>query len=149
MSMSNKRYKNMKDIRELIEENKKDAVAIINKYGGRIDFVDVQHGAVDLDGSFDDDEDDWLGNIDEVNVPIVLMEFDGFPYKDVAVLSVKTNGSDIEVLAYVIDTEMVVGWKSVKKCYFYSENNVFMFIEEFVTEIFGGYKNNAYLCEVD
>jgi len=122
----------MKNIVELVKDNKEEAIDIINDKGGRIDFVDVRHGAVDLDGWFDDDEDDWFGDIDKVNVPIVLMRFDGFPYKEMAVLAVKTSDKGIEMLVYAIGMEEVIGWYSTDDCRFLSENYIFEFIKNFL-----------------
>ena len=115
----------MKNIVELVKDNKKEAIDIINCKGGRIDFVNIIHG------STDDSEDDWNGDIDEVNLPIVLMRFDGFPFMEMAVLAVKASDNGIEMLAYAIGMDEVVGWINIKECYFFTENYIYAYLANY------------------
>lgn len=116
----------MRSIVELVKDNKKEAIDIINGKGGRIDFVNVIHG------STDDSEDDWNGNIDNVCVPMVLASYDivrGF--MTFCVLAVKVVGDDIEMLVYNAAMDEVIGWKNIKGCYFFTENYIYAYLANY------------------
>ena len=116
----------MKNIVELVKDNKKEAMNIINGKGGRIDFVNIIHG------SADDSEDDWNGDIDEVCVPIVVADYEIVRgYMTFHVLAVKVNGSDIEMLAYDAVMDEVIGWRKVKECYFFTENYIYAYLANY------------------
>ena len=108
----------MKDITPIIEENCKEAIEIVKKNGGRIDFVE---GIVD---------DNWDDNPNMYNVPWVVVGYDE-GIIDTAVLAVRNNGVCLEFLAFDNVACECYGWIYSAECCSNSENEVYMFLEKY------------------
>ena len=70
----------MKQIFNIVNENRKEAIDLVKKNGGRIDFVE----GIIRNNPDDPDEDSWDGYIAEEEVPWVIMGLDSIV--DTAVL---------------------------------------------------------------
>ena len=120
----------MKSIAKLVNENRNEAYELIKQAGGRIDFVDDI-----IKGSTDDSEDDWNGNPSEYCLPWVVTGYDE-GLIDTAVLAVKLGEKEghIEFLAYDAEEWECYGWISYAECCSNTDNEVYMFIEEWIRD---------------
>ena len=120
----------MKSIAKLVNENRNEAYELIKQAGGRIDFVDDI-----IKGSTDDSEDDWNGCPSEYDLPWVVTGYDE-GLIDTVVLAVKLGEEegDIEFLAYDADEWQCNGWISYSDCCSNTDNEVYMFIEEWIRD---------------
>lgn len=120
----------MKSIAKLVNENRNEAYELIKQAGGRIDFVDDI-----IKGSTDDSEDDWNGNPSEHSLPWVVTGYDE-GLIDTAVLAVKLGEKEgqIEFLAYDVEEWECYGWISYAECCSNTDNEVYMFIEEWIRD---------------
>ena len=116
----------MHNLSVFVEENKKEAIEIVKAHNGRFDFIkDIIHNNPD-----DYEEDDFLGDIDNYDCPIVIMGGDNC-LDECKVLSVVYDESKNNLMAWVMDTdtsgEIINGWYY---CSFdsYSEDDVYQHI---------------------
>jgi len=124
----------MQDITKVINENRNEAYDLIKGLGGRIDFVEDI-----IKGTTDDSEDDWQGDPNEHSLPWVVVGYDE-GLIDTAVLAVKCGernelpNGDIEFLAFDVEAGECYGWISYATCCSNTENEVYMFIEEWIND---------------
>ena len=121
----------MQDISKVINENRQEAYDLIKQAGGRIDFVtDIIKNDPD-----DDSQDDWKGNPNEHSLPWVVTGYDE-GLIDTAVVAVKCGKKEgqIEFLAFDVESYECYGWVSYAECCSNTENEVYMFIDEFVNK---------------
>jgi len=108
------------------ENNKKEAIEILRKHGNRINFAHALE-----DGSLTEDNFDY-SDLDTVedDYPCVILDGGNGPY-DAYVLAVKVNTeNEIEIL--VLDPEEnYTEWVSVATCCSYSENDVYLTIDNY------------------
>lgn len=108
----------MINIIKFIIENRKEARKIVEKKGGRINFVELEN------------DEEWDGNPMEEVVPWVVVGYDeGFI--DTAVLAVRVSNDDpdgIEFLAYDNVASCIYGWVGSCECCIYSDNAVYEFL---------------------
>ena len=119
----------MKNIREIVNENRKEAYELVKARGGRIDFVE---GIVK--GSTDDSEDDWLGDPYDEDIPFVILSADtlgSFAYIDTAVLAVKVceDKEDIMFLGYDCADGCCSGWHTIGECAYETDNEIYLGVE--------------------
>lgn len=112
----------MNNIAELVKENRNEAVEILKKHGGRIEFV-----------TYTDEEEIW-DNINEAQPPHVIVSL-GLcgELADVAVLSVSVDERGrVWLMVYDINEVYNVGYGkvSVNDCVSYSDNEVYTYIIE-------------------
>lgn len=127
---TNKKKTIMKSIVALVNENRNEAYELIKQAGGRIDFVDDI-----IKGSTDDSKDDWNGCPSEYDLPWVVTGYDE-GLIDTVVLAVKLGEEEghIEFLAYDADEWKCNGWISYADCCSNTDNEVYMFIEEWIRD---------------
>ena len=112
----------MQDIKKVINENHTEAYDLIKSVGGRIDFV------------ANISEDDWHGNPNKHSLPwVVVVVGCDEGLIDAAVLSVKCGeDGNIEFLAFDVEIGECYGWILHTTCHGNTENEVYMFIEEWI-----------------
>ena len=116
----------MKQIFNIVNENRKEAIDLVKKNGGRIDFVE----GIIRNNPDDPVEDSWDGYIAEEEVPWVIMGLDSIV--DTAVLAVRLDGEKLLFLCYDVESGWVYGWYSCATCCGHTDNEVYLFIEEFL-----------------
>ena len=116
----------MKQIFQIVNQNREEAIDLVKKNGGRIDFVeDIIRNNPD-----NPDEDDWDGYIAEEDVPWVLMALDCIV--DTAVLAVRLDNNRLMFLCYDVEKQEVYGWYSRTTCCAHTDNEVYLFIDKFL-----------------
>jgi len=117
----------MHNLSTIIEANRKEAVNLIKNNQGRVEFVpNIIHG------STDDSEDDWKGDANKYDLPYATVCFES-GNSNLAVIAVKTDDKgDVEFLTYDAENMECKGWFSYVHCANHTENEVYMFTDEFV-----------------
>lgn len=123
----------MKNLSDVVRENKAEAIEIVKACDGRIDFVEniVRNNPDDIE------QDDWLGDPCDMNIPRVIgIEYCMEEYAILSVVCAKDDyGEDIlKFLAYSFVQACVIGWVSDFECSYHTENEVFMHIGNLVTD---------------
>lgn len=111
----------MKDVIALVLENRNEAYNLIKDRGGKINFFDLNISNNNLDE-----------RIYDYDFPWVIISYDE-GLIDVAVLAVKCgdNDGDIEFFTFDFINDECYGWISCAECCSYSDNQVYIFIEDF------------------
>jgi len=105
------------------ENNKKEAIEILHKNGGRINFASA------LDNGIDDFEFN-NSNIDvNDDLPAVLLDCGCGPF-DAYVLAARVIDDTIDILTYDPE-ENYIEWVETAACCSYSENDVYLTIDNY------------------
>lgn len=116
----------MKQIFQIVNQNREEAIELVKKNGGCIDFVEN----IIRNNPDDPDEDDWDGDIAEEEVPWVITGL--ATVIDTAVLAVRLEGDCLLFLCYDVDENLVYGWQTYATCCGHTDNEVYLFIERFL-----------------
>lgn len=112
----------MKNIIDLVLENRNEAYNLIKDRGGKINFFDLNIS-----------DDNWEECIYEYDLPWVIVDHDE-GLIDLAVLAVKCgdNDGDIEFFTFDYINGECYGWIPCARCCSCSDYQVYMFIEEYL-----------------
>jgi len=117
----------MKNLSEVVRENRAEAIDIVKGFGGRMEFVD----GIIVNNPDNYEEDDFNGDVDDLEIPYVLSSDDYI--EEYAILAVvydkdATDEDCLMFMAYSFDKGRVIGWIYDFSCSYNTENEVYMHI---------------------
>jgi len=105
------------------ENNKKEAIEILRKNGGRINFA----SALD-NGAHEDEFDNSDIDVND-DLPCVILDCGNGPF-DAYVLAVEVTNDNVDILIYDPE-ENHTEWVDTSACCSYSENDVYLTIDTY------------------